>query len=67
MDLSEERKRITNRHIAVLLSRIKETKVEFPQIIQDEIKRYMWFLSENLKKMYEDGIVYKEGNDGQSK
>jgi len=37
----------TNRHIAKLLSRLEPLKL--PQIALDEMKREMWFLSEDLR------------------
>jgi hypothetical protein len=59
MKLDEERTRITNRQIAILLSRIEELKLSLPQIIGDEIKRAFWYLSNDLKKMYEEGEMYE--------
>ena len=53
MTKKEERLRITNRQIAKLLSRIENLRLNLPQILSDEIKRYMWYLSEDLEKLYE--------------
>ncbi len=38
--------KITNRHIAKVLSRLNA--MNLPDIIKDEIKRQMWFLSDDL-------------------
>lgn len=55
----KEQTRITNRHIAKVLTRLSALKL--PHIVQDEIKRQMWFLSEDLinmcKKEMRDGSV----------
>lgn len=55
-----ERERITNRHIAKLLSRLEPLKLA--RIALDEIKREMWFLSDDLWDMCKK----EEGEDGVS-
>ncbi len=45
----DEVNKITNRHIAKLLNRIRQV-VELPQIIEDDIIRQMHFLKEDLTK-----------------
>ena len=48
MDKVENLKdKITNRHIAKLLSRIRQV-LELPQIIEDDIVRQMHFLKDDL-------------------
>lgn len=42
----EIQKKITNRHVAKVLSRLAEIKM--PEIVLSEIKRQMWFLSDDL-------------------
>ena len=42
----ERQTQLTNRHIAKVLSRLEELKL--PSIVKDEVKRQMWFLSEDL-------------------
>ena len=42
-----EKEKITNRHIAKVLSRLAELKL--PKIIDTEIKRQMWFLADDLR------------------
>lgn len=53
-----ERERITNRHIAKILSRLEPLKL--PRIALDEIKREMWFLSSDLWDMCRKGD--RDGN-----
>ena len=48
-----EHERITNRHIAKVLARLAELKL--PAIVQDEVKRQMWFLSNDLMDMCKQG------------
>lgn len=48
-----EQERITNRHIAKVLSRLGELRL--PAIVQEEIKRQMWFLSNDLIDMCKKG------------
>lgn len=45
--------KITNRHIARLLDRLKP--LSMPEIAESEIKRQMWFLSEDIENLYENG------------
>jgi hypothetical protein len=59
-EMEQERERITNRHIAKVLSRLAE--LNLPAVVQDEIKRQMWFLSDDLKDMWKQGIC-----DGEQK
>jgi len=40
------RERLTNRHIAKLLTRLEPLKI--PEIALSDIKRQMWFLSEDI-------------------
>ena len=49
--------KLTNRHIAKLLDRLKV--LNLPEIAISEIKREMWYLTEDLTKFYED--TGKEG------
>lgn len=51
--VKEEQNRITNRHIAKVLSRL--SGVNLPLIVSDEVKRQMWFLSEDLVNMCQRG------------
>jgi hypothetical protein len=51
--VKSEQERITNRHIAKVLSRLSELKL--PAIVSDEIKRQMWFLSDDLLNMCKQG------------
>jgi len=44
--------KLTNRHIAKLLDRLKVLKL--PEIAISEIKREMWYLSEDLVRYYEN-------------
>lgn len=44
----EYQEKITNRHIAKVLSRLDELKL--PRIVLDDIKRSFWFLSDDLVK-----------------
>jgi hypothetical protein len=60
MDYVQERERITNRHIAKILTRLSQ--LNLPDIVQDEIKRQMWFLSDDLFDMCK-----KETSDGTKK
>lgn len=53
MDIKSEQERITNRHIAKVLSRLSELKL--PAIVIDEVKRQMWFLSKDLVDMCQKG------------
>lgn len=53
MDYVAEKERITNRHIAKLLSRLQPLNI--PEIATAEIKRQMWFLSADLVDMCKDG------------
>lgn len=57
MEKKEVRLRITNRQIAKLLSRLEELQLNLPQILLDEIKRYMWYLSEDLEALYTEKEV----------
>lgn len=43
--------KITNRHIAKLLSRIRQV-MELPQIVEDDIVRQMHFLKDDLTISY---------------
>ena len=45
--------KITNRHIARLLDRLKP--LSLPEIAESEIKRQMWFLSEDIAALNEQG------------
>ncbi len=53
MEQEKERVRITNRHIAKILSRLSQ--IQLPDIVKDEIKRQMWFLSDDLWEMCRKG------------
>jgi len=55
-----ERERITNRHIAKLLSRLEP--LNLPEIARDEIKREVWRLSDDLKELYEEGQKRRREN-----
>jgi len=55
-----ERERITNRHIAKLLSRLEP--LSLPEIARDEIKREVWRLSDDLKELYEEGQKRRREN-----
>lgn len=59
MKMDEERERITNRQIAILLTRLEEIKISLPQVLSDEIKRAFWYLSGDLKKLYEGEKKYE--------
>ena len=49
-----ELERLVNRHIAKLLSRLKVLKL--PEIAESEIKRQMWFLSDDISALYIDQL-----------
>jgi hypothetical protein len=58
MEYVKEKERITNRHIAKLLYRL--TPLNIPEIAQEEIKRQMWFLSEDIINMCKNGECENE-------
>lgn len=60
-DVRREQARITNRHIAKALSRLSQ--LNLPSIVCDEIKRQMWFLSEDLVNMCKQGGCDGQEND----
>jgi hypothetical protein len=45
-EYSQDISRITNRHIAKLLSRLKPLNI--PEIAESEIIRQMWFLTDDI-------------------
>jgi len=47
----ERRKQITNKHIAKLFGQINEV-VELPELARQAIIKLFWYLSEDLKKLY---------------
>jgi len=46
----EKHNRIVNRHIARLLTKLSE--INIPVIAQDAIKKELWFLSKDIKELY---------------
>ena len=51
MENEKRRQKLTNRHIAKLLSRLQP--LSMPAICISEIKKEMWWLSDDLKELYE--------------
>jgi len=56
---TRKRQQITNRQIARLLSRL--APFNLPELVTEDIKRYMWFLSEDLGKE-QIGNMDKQGD-----